>query len=39
MNNDNMNTLIQEPEFRLQPLSETLDDIILSCENRLIIYI
>ena len=33
-NNDNMNMFIQEAKFRLQPLCESLDDIILSWKNR-----
>ena len=38
-NNDDTNMLIQEAEFRLQPLYESLDDMILSWENRFNVYI
>ena len=38
-NNDNMNMLIQEAEFRLQTLYESLDDMILNWENRFNVYI
>lgn len=37
-NNDNMNLLMEEAEFKLQFLCESLDDMILSWENRLDVY-
>ena len=37
-NNDNMNLLMEEAEFKLQFLCESLDHMILSWENRLDVY-